>query len=735
MSFISEIHRRNVVRVGIAYLVTAWLLLQIADVVMENIGAPAWVMQALLFVLVAGLLPVVLFAWVFELTPEGLKRDSEVAREDSIGHVTRRKIDTLIIILLASALGYLVWDDYLGSGADELAIEGSEAPTAAPLAPADYLPQEKSVAVLPFVNLSSDPEQEFFSDGISEELLNVLAQIPELRVAARTSSFQFKNDNRDIKEIAELLKVNHVLEGSVRKAGTRLRITAQLIEAEHGYHLWSNTYDRELTDVFAIQDEISLAIADALRAELELVGENGSESKVAETSNTAAYEAFLKGRALVNKRGNEAITAGMRELEKSVRLDPNYAPARAQLAIAITLLTSSSSSYGDLRLTEVNERAGEQIRAAEALNPKLPELAAAKALLASVNGDGDATIRFADQALTLRPNYPDANNWKINELNALGRFREALDAKERLLEVDPLSVIGRLNAVGDISLTDYDRAMSIAESIAPQSQWASHGAKAQIHTFNSEPIKEMEQLLLAYAIDSQDLLVNGRITLLFASLDMTDEALRIARELEPYVQVSNGEFEAAEAAFERLLAADPESRGLRVNLGSARYGLKKYAEALSVWREALRETPNGLLLEDNGNYVPFVQMIHAALLTGQDELALVLQKSMRNTMAAAAEIGYDNAWWYAQKSALEAVAGNDNASLEALQSAVEKNFAQTRLLEEAYYAPLSTNEVFLSLKKRVSQKARDYRLEMKALVCDRNPIPDHWRPLATTCDR
>ncbi|MEM6301850.1 MAG: hypothetical protein AAF749_08925 [Pseudomonadota bacterium] len=735
MSFISEIHRRNVVRVGIAYLVTAWLLLQIADVVMENIGAPAWVMQALLFVLVAGLLPVVLFAWVFELTPEGLKRDSEVAREDSIGHVTRRKIDTLIIILLASALGYLVWDDYLGSGADELAIEVSEVPTAAPLAPADYLPQEKSVAVLPFVNLSSDPEQEFFSDGISEELLNVLAQIPELRVAARTSSFQFKNDNRDIKEIAGLLKVNHVLEGSVRKAGTRLRITAQLIEAEHGYHLWSNTYDRELADVFAIQDEISLAIADALRAELELVGENGSETKVAETSNTAAYEAFLKGRALVNKRGNEAITAGMRELEKSVRLDPNYAPARAQLAIAITLLTSSSSSYGDLTLTEVNERAGEQIQAAEALNPKLPELAAAKALLASVNGDGEATIRYADQALALRPNYPDANNWKINQLNTLGMFREALDAKERLLEVDPLSVIGRLNAVGNISLNDYDRAMKIAESIAAQSPWASHVAKAQIHTFNGEPLEEMKQLMLAYAIDSEDLLVNGRIVYLFATLGMTEEALRISREFEANVLLFNGEFEKAEAAIEQQLAADPDSKELLADLGSAKYGLKNYADAVSVWRGALTETSHGIGIDYNGNEIPTIQMIHAAALTGDIELARTLESSMRSTMAAEKAVGYSNGLWFGQKSALDAATGNSAASLEALEIAIEKNFVQPYFLKQAYYDDLRSNESFQSLKGIMEQGASEYRLQMISLVCENNPIPDHWRPLATTCDR
>ncbi|MFK8041039.1 MAG: adenylyl cyclase, partial [Congregibacter sp.] len=265
MSLFSELHRRNVVRVGIAYTVVAWLLLQVADVVMENIGAPDWVMQALLFLLLLGLLPALIFAWVFELTPEGIKRESDIEEGVSVVHQTRRKLDTLIIVTLVVAVAYLFWDGRLreqtsdvpgtASAESESGVEltgmaalrqqTEEAAKASERAatPASAT-DDTSIAVLPFVNLSSDPEQEYFSDGISEELLNVLAQIPALRVAARTSSFQFKGDNRDIGEIAQLLKVGHVLEGSVRKAGTKLRITAQLIEAEGGFHLWSETYDR-----------------------------------------------------------------------------------------------------------------------------------------------------------------------------------------------------------------------------------------------------------------------------------------------------------------------------------------------------------------------------------------------------------------------------------------------------------------------------------------------------------
>ncbi len=274
MSLFEELKRRNVFRVGIAYGVVAWLVLQVADIVLETLAAPDWTMKALLALLLIGFPVALLFAWAFEVTPEGIKRESEVDRSHSITHQTGRKLDRTIIAVLVIAVGYFAVDKFFlrpeaatVSGPDVAVSEAN------PAVPAESEPHvtaagaapEKSIAVLPFVNLSSDPEQEFFSDGISEELLNVLAQYPDLRVAARTSSFQFKGQNKDVGEIAKLLKVKHILEGSVRKAGNQLRITAQLIEAENGYHLWSQTYDRTLEDVFAIQDVFSAVFGEALR--------------------------------------------------------------------------------------------------------------------------------------------------------------------------------------------------------------------------------------------------------------------------------------------------------------------------------------------------------------------------------------------------------------------------------------------------------------------------------------
>ena len=260
MSLFEELKRRNVIRVGIAYTVTAWLLLQVTDIVLDNTAAPSWVMHLIMVLLLIGLPLALLFAWVFEMTPEGLKKEKDVDRTQSITRTTGRRLDIAIIAVLAVGLGYLAWDKFLAPEGGTASEKGSEPfstsatienpgasdgkraltpfpPSASPV----NAPPEKSIAVLPFVNMSNDPDQEFFSDGISEELLNVLAQYPGVRVAARTSSFQFKGKNLDIGEIARLLKVRNVLEGSVRKSGTKLRITAQLIQADTGYHLWSET--------------------------------------------------------------------------------------------------------------------------------------------------------------------------------------------------------------------------------------------------------------------------------------------------------------------------------------------------------------------------------------------------------------------------------------------------------------------------------------------------------------
>ncbi|WP_414981673.1 hypothetical protein [Congregibacter sp.] len=754
----SELHRRNVVRVGIAYTVFAWLLLQVTDVVMENIGAPDWVMQALLFLLLLGLLPALIFAWVFELTPEGIKRESEIAEGVSVVHQTRRKLDTLIIATLVVVVAYLFWEGRLRQ-------PGADAPLASSTqSQQDVTGEEKltgmaalrqqteaaaraaervnsnadsdgktSIAVLPFVNLSSDPEQEYFSDGISEELLNVLAQIPALRVAARTSSFQFKGDNRDIGEIADLLKVGHVLEGSVRKAGTRLRITAQLIEAEGGFHLWSETYDRELEDIFAIQDDISRAIADALTAELGL-GTELSPGASKATANTAAYEAFLKGRALVNQRGNQAITAGVGELERAVRLDPNYAPARAQLAIGIALLAAGSGSYGDLTVAEVNERAGEQIAAAEALDNNFAELWAARAILARTNFDEQGHLNYSERALALRPNYADALNWRVNALNSLGLAEQAVQAREELLQIDPLSVVGRMNAVTFIAISgEPERALAIARSLAAQSPWASHVAQARAYRSQGQSDRQMEQLLLAYALDSRDMLVNFDISNVFSNSGLYEESVRIDRKVRPWALLNAARFEEAEQALRRELLADPGALEITTSLAKSIYLQGRYAEAVELWRQTLIETHYGEAVYSNGGEFGTARLVFSLRQLGEEEAASKQFEVLEQLLASRGAAGFTDHWWYFGQTIVAILKGDAAAGLEALLQADAKGFDALDLLNEPILDAIRTEPAFEIVRQNVAGRATDNREAVLTLICQNNPVPDYWRPLEATC--
>jgi len=288
MSLFDELKRRNVFRIAVAYTVIAWLLAQVADLAFDNFGAPDWVPKSVLFILILGFPLAVFFAWAFEMTPEGVKREKDVDRSHSITQTTGKKLNHLIIAVLVAAIGFLLLDKFVLQTTTETAV-----------AKVDAVEVEKSVAVLPFVAMSDGPDDEYFADGLTEEILNSLAHLPDLLVTARTSAFSFKGMDIPIPEIAAKLGVANVVEGSVRRSGDRLRVTAQLIRAKDGFHLWSETYDRAANNSFGVQDEIAEKVASALNvvlddAQLERMRSSGLR-------NPEAFVAFQKGRELYDK--------------------------------------------------------------------------------------------------------------------------------------------------------------------------------------------------------------------------------------------------------------------------------------------------------------------------------------------------------------------------------------------------------------------------------------------------
>jgi TolB-like protein len=418
MRLVSELRRRNVLRMAVLYAIAAWLVMQVAEVLMALVGLPAWAGPAIFAVLAIGFPIALIFSWFYELTPEGISLEKDVDRAESITHVTGRRLDFIVISLLCAGLIVFAYDKWLLR--DEIKVPP---------------PASNSIAVLPFVNMSADPDQEFFSDGISEELLNVLTQIPELTVISRSSAFSFKGKNVPIPMVAEQLNVTHVLEGSVRRDGNRVRITAQLIEASSDSHLWSETYDRELNDIFAVQDEIAGSILNALKVKLALIAGEAVQPTVIRSANTDAYEAYLRGRELIYRREN--LEDAVQHLERSLRLDSDFAPAYAQLAIAITLNAPT--------LEEAKRKAIPLLDRAQELEPDLAEAHGGRALLARVAGNPESAIEHAQKALASNPSYIDAMNWLQLSLAWVGRNEEGIAILEQMLVVDPLTVIGRFN--------------------------------------------------------------------------------------------------------------------------------------------------------------------------------------------------------------------------------------------------------------------------------------------------
>jgi TolB-like protein/Tfp pilus assembly protein PilF len=423
----AELKRRNVIRMAGLYLVGAWLLVQVAGTVLPMFGAPDWLPRSIVILLAIGLLPALIFSWVFEMTPQGLKRDEDVRPEESIAPQTARRMNRLIIAVLVLALAYFAFDKFvLTPRRDAALVAAASTPTT----------DARSIAVLPFVNMSGDAANEYFSDGISEEILNVLARTPELRVAARTSSFSFKGKTLEVPKIARELNVRMVLEGSVRKQEDRVRITAQLIDAKSGFHLWSQTYDRKLQDIFAIQDEIAKAIGNELEVKLVRAGDAGKTS--AGTSNLAAYDLYLRGIALWQMRRGDALWQAIDLFEKAAAADPEFAQAYAGQALVYAVLGDYSAR---ISYAESIARGKDFAERALALDPTLPEPYAALGIIASNENRRATADALLRRAIALRPSFATAHQWRGSLLMSNGDLSGGLASLERASSLDPRSLV------------------------------------------------------------------------------------------------------------------------------------------------------------------------------------------------------------------------------------------------------------------------------------------------------
>ena len=420
-SFFAELKRRNVYRAAVIYAASAWVLVQVLDLVSPYFQIPEWAVRWAIVAAAIGFPLWLAFSWFYEFTPDGLKRESEVERQESITHVTGRKLDFAIIGVLALAVVLLLTDRFV------LRRGVNQQPAVAV--------SEKSIAVLPFVNMSSDKEQEYFSDGISEELLNLLAKIPALHVAARTSSFSFKGKDAPIPEIAKTLHVAHVLEGSVRKSGDQVRITTQLIRASDGYHLWSETYDRKLDDIFAIQDEIAATVVQQLK--VTLLG----EAPKTRTTDPEAYALYLRARQLAAQFTPAALEESNSLLRKVLEIDPGYALAWVRLGQN----AFNQANLGVMSFEQASVRRRATAAEAEAIDPDLPELAGVLSQIADFDNDSAGAARHLQRGLAAEPGNLVLLGEASVLLQNLGRAGEAVTLSEAIVRRDPLNINALFN--------------------------------------------------------------------------------------------------------------------------------------------------------------------------------------------------------------------------------------------------------------------------------------------------
>ena len=480
--FLAELKRRNVIKSAMAYLVISWIIIQVTTTVLPTFGTPQYVTKTIIFILGLGFPLWLMFAWVYEITPDGIKKTVTIKREDSITPQTSNRLNKIIIGALSIAIILLVINLVI----DKSSVSGIPNDTTNDITSK----KDKSIAVLAFADMSPQKDQEYFSDGISEEILNLLAKIPDLKVISRTSSFAYKGKEENISKIGEELKVEHVLEGSIRKSGNTFRITAQLIKVSDGAHIWSETYDRDMTDIFKIQDEIAGKVTQQLKA--TLLGEIAST-----TVDPKAYDLYLQAKQVGRQGNEEAFKNAETLIRQSIAIDSNYAPAWAYLS---SIIYNQIYRFLTLPMTEENINKGkEAAKKVILLDPNEASGYSGLAIFEQSNWDFAAANDYIKKALALAPENADVLGKAANNATNFGKLEEALQFDLKAVELDPLNYSRNYNlAIDNLMKKDYDNAIKYLQTFLlhyPNAAGAHHSmAMAYLgQGDNDSAIKEIEK--------------------------------------------------------------------------------------------------------------------------------------------------------------------------------------------------------------------------------------------------
>jgi len=678
LSFFEELKRRHVFRSAIAYLALAWLLTEVAGTLFPGFGIPDWAFRFVVIVLALGFVPVLVFSWAYEITPEGVKREKDVVRDEASAWRAARRLDKLTIGIVVVALAFIVADRFwLGSRLGQPA-EVSEQ-TSTPAEPAAEEGVElplNSIAVLPFANRSDNPKDVFFVDGIHDDLLTFISQIGSIRTISRTSVMKYRDSTLSIPEIARELAVATVLEGGVQRAGDQVRINVQLIDAHSDAHLWSQIYDRELTasNVFAIQSEIAGSIAEALRA--ELTPEARERIASVPTENLEALEAYFLGRQTMATRRVTDLAEAVEHFERAVALDPDFALAYVGLAYSSALYWN----YASLPSEEPLERAGKAAQRALQLDPGLAEAHTAEGLVKWYGREFEEAEEAFKRAIRLNSNEVQAHQWIGHMLGSRGgRVEEALGYSRNAVKLDPKSAIiladygDVLNNAGrfDEALAQFQQAVRIEPRFAKGYRLIGQQAVR---------FGRLDQAISAFrtALDIEpgnwSMISNvGSLYLGLGDDQRAEYWFRLASKQAPggeeqlgvnlgRLYLYRGEVERAMAYFGSAWASNPDNQIVLYYLVNHDLAEGDVAGALARYRKAFPGLLGGEPVVDGPNHVAAIQLAVIYSRTGEEELAeRLLGLAWQVTQSFEPR-------HYEDEAAIHAMRGNDKAALDALRS-------------------------------------------------------------------
>lgn len=718
----AELKRRNVIRVAVAYGVSGWLIAQVATTLEESLNLPEWFDTTIVAVLLIGFPIALIISWAYEITPEGLKKTSDADAKGSIAHKTSTRLDFITIGAVLLLIISFFSQPYLTG-------ESGVARQSPPKVQAEA--GNASIAVLPFVDLSPEGDQEYFSDGISEEILNVLAKTPDLHVTSRSSAFAFKNKDINIPEVARQLGVAHVLEGSVRKSGTTLRITAQLIEAGNDRHLWSETYDRELENIFEIQDEISAAIVDALKASLGIKA--GSRPVVvAKTANPEAYTEFLLGQHAIHKRTNSDIKVALGHFQKAIELDNEYAPAFAGFALAHYLLSNSPGAYGTRFLEEALRDAEPALARALKLDPLNSDVHAVQGLIFNARRQFEKSAAALEKAIELNPSNTDARVWYAQTLGDMGRAADQFEAYKEAYEIDPLAPLVLTNYLNELNqrqmFMEQEPVLARLETIQPDNATLRRSLKLRSERRIADSIAVALQGAARYP---NFLRLRTGASISVANLGLAEEG----RRLWPFPDNMEGFILATATSAERLqvsrsaFEADPENPGNIYNLMFGYWSTGDLKQAETIAKRIRRNLPENRRDTDFANWVLAVGAWQRGDNENVDRILKPLERQMREVLKSGITGGI-----YQGMSMANRMRGERQEALRYMQLYVESGEFNLTVLRSLYdVMQLTGDEEFERLFTMMRDYVESERRKLLVQACA-EPGFDVWQPLPATCE-